>query len=116
VKTGGGTVNHVMSEIDVVCLPADLPNYIEVDLTNLEMGHSIHLSELKLPAGVESSQLRGGNDSVVATIAIPRAEAEPEPEVAAAAEAAAPGAAAPGAAAPAAEDKKEEKKGDKDKK
>jgi large subunit ribosomal protein L25 len=116
VKTGGGTVNHVMSEIDVICLPADLPKYIEVDLANLEMGHSIHLSELKLPSGVESSQLRGGNDSVVATIAVPRVEAEPEAEVAATAEAAAPGVAAPGAAAPGAEEKKEEKKGDKDKK
>jgi large subunit ribosomal protein L25 len=117
VKTGGGTVNHVLSELDVICLPDDLPNYIEVDLANLQMGHSIHLSELKLPAGVESSQLRGGADAVVANIPVPRAEVEPEPEAAVAVDAAA-AAAAGAAAAPAAEEKKpeeKEKKGDKDK-
>jgi large subunit ribosomal protein L25 len=115
VKTGGGTVNHVLSELDIICLPDDLPNYIEVDLSNLQMGHSIHLSELKLPAGVESSQFRGGADSVVANIPVPRAEVEPEPEAVVAVDAAA---AAATAAAPAAEEKKpdeKEKKGDKDK-
>ena len=75
-------------------MPDDLPNYIEVDLANLQMGHSIHLSELTLPAGVESSQLRGGDDAVVATIAVPRAEVEPEVEAAAAVDAAAAAAAA----------------------
>jgi large subunit ribosomal protein L25 len=102
VKTGGGTVNHVMSELDISCLPDDLPEYIEVDLGELQIGHSIHLSELKLPNGVESVQLRAGDDPVVATIAIPRAEVAAE-EAPAAATAAAP------AAVPAAE-KKEEKK------
>jgi len=106
VKTGGGTVNHVISELDIICLPADLPNFIEVDLANLQLAHSIHLSELKLPAGVESSQMRGGQDSVVATIVVPRVEVEPEAEAAAATDAAAAGAAAPGAAAPAVEEKK----------
>jgi large subunit ribosomal protein L25 len=115
VKTGGGTVNHVLSELDIICLPDDLPNYIEVDLSNLQMGHSIHLSELTLPAGVESSQLRGGADAVVANIPVPRAEVEPEPEAVVAVDAAA---AAATAAVPAAEEKKpeeKEKKGDKDK-
>lgn len=108
VKTSGGTINHVLSELDITCLPDDLPSFIEVDLSNLQMGHSIHLSELKLPQGVEASQLRGG-DPVVATIAVPRAEVEPEAEVAAAGDAAA---AAGIAAAPAAEekDKKPDKK------
>lgn len=93
VKTGGGSVNHVLTEIDVSCLPADLPNYIEVDLANLQVGHSIHLSELKLPNGVESSALRGGDDLVVATIPVPRVEAvveEAAPVTTAAAPAAAP--------------------------
>jgi large subunit ribosomal protein L25 len=104
VKTGGGTINHVLSELDITCLPDDLPEFIEVDLGELQLGHSIHLSELKLPKGVESVQLRGGDDAVVANIAIPRAEAvvEEAPAVAAAA--------APAAAAPAAAEKKEEKK------
>jgi large subunit ribosomal protein L25 len=108
VKTGGGTVNHVMSELDISCLPDDLPEFIEVDLSELQIGHSIHLSELKLPAGVESVQLRAGDDSVVATVAIPRAEVVVEEVPAAAAVAAAP--AAPAAAAPAAEKKEEKEK------
>jgi large subunit ribosomal protein L25 len=58
----------------VTCLPDDLPEYIEVDLSTLQMGHSIRLSELKLPKGVESSQLRGGDDAVVVTIPVPKAE------------------------------------------
>jgi large subunit ribosomal protein L25 len=74
VKTGGGSVNHVLTEIDVTCLPDDLPEYIEVDLTDLQMGHSIRLSQLALPRGVESSQLRGGDDAVVVTIPVPKAE------------------------------------------
>ena len=82
VKTGGGSVNHVLTEIDVTCLPDDLPEYIEVDLSNLQMGHSIRLSELKLPTGVESSQLRGGSDAVVVTIPVPKAEVVVEEEVA----------------------------------
>jgi large subunit ribosomal protein L25 len=106
VKTGGGTVNHVMSELDVTCLPDDLPEYIEVDLSQLQLGQAIHLSELKLPKGVESVQLRGGDDAVVATIAIPRAEVVAE-EVPAAATAAT---VAPVAAPAAAPEKKEEKK------
>ena len=104
VKTGGGTVNHVMSELDITCLPDDLPEYIEVDLAELQIGHSIHLSELKLPNGVESVQLRAGDGGVVGTSAIPRAEAVVEEAPAAAVAAAAPAAAAPPA------EKKEEKK------
>jgi large subunit ribosomal protein L25 len=112
VKTGGGLVSHVFSELDISCLPDDLPEYIEVDLANLQMGHSIHLSELKLPKGVESTQLRAGDDFVVATIPVPRAEAEKEEEAEAAAAAAASAAAAAAATPAAGEkgEKKEEKK------
>jgi large subunit ribosomal protein L25 len=101
VKVGGGTVNHVMTELDISCLPDDLPEYIEVDLSELQIGHSIHISELKLPQGVESVQLRGGDDAVVVTMPVPRAEAPVE-------EAAAPVAvpAAGPAPAPAAPEKK----------
>lgn len=53
VKLGGGLVNHVMTEIDVHCLPKDLPEFIEVDLGALKIGESIHLSQLKLPNGVK---------------------------------------------------------------
>jgi large subunit ribosomal protein L25 len=110
VKTGGGSVNHVMSELDIICFPDDLPEYVEVDLANLQMGHSIHLSELTLPKGVESTQLRGGGDAVVVTIPVPRAEVPTEEETAAAAAAATAAAAPAAAAAPPAAEKKEEKK------
>ncbi|MBA2352830.1 MAG: 50S ribosomal protein L25/general stress protein Ctc [Pseudomonadota bacterium] len=91
VKLGGGIVSHVLSDVEVSCLPADLPESIEVDLANLALGSSIHLSELTLPQGVESIVLVRGDDPVVATVNVPRAapveeeeEAAVAPEVAAA--------------------------------
>jgi len=72
VKLGGGLVGHILTEADVSCLPKDLPEFIEVDLANLEVGHSIHLSEIQVPAGVEFVQLAHGNDAAVASIAKPR--------------------------------------------
>jgi large subunit ribosomal protein L25 len=106
VKTGGGIVNHVMNEIDISCLPDDLPEFIEVDLKDLELGHSVHLAELKMPKGVESVQQVRGENAVVATVQVPRAMVEAEPVVAVAAEGAAVEGAAAAAAAPAAGDKK----------
>jgi large subunit ribosomal protein L25 len=109
VKTGGGIVSHVMNEIDITCLPDNLPEFIEVDLQNLEIGAAVHLSDIKIPQGVESVQLTRGDNAVVATVQIPRAMVEAEPTVeatveGAAVEGAAPAAAgaAPAAAAPAA--------------
>jgi large subunit ribosomal protein L25 len=67
VKTGGGMVSHVMNEVDVKCLPADLPAFIEVDLKDLASGASIHVSQLPLPKGVEIVH-HGEGDPVVATI------------------------------------------------
>lgn len=69
VKLGGGIVAHINTEADVSCLAKDLPEFIEVDLSNLEMGHSIHLSEIKLAKGIEFVQLAHGNDLAVASIA-----------------------------------------------
>jgi large subunit ribosomal protein L25 len=111
VKLNGAVVSHVTTEVDISCLPKDLPEFIEVDLSELDVGHSIHVSALKLPAGV--TLVARKTDPVVATAVVPRAQVETEEETAAAAEGAA--AAAPGAegAAPAAGDKKEEKKDDK---
>ena len=53
VKLSGGRVNLVLTEVDVQCLPKDLPEFIEVDVGALEVGESIHLSDLKLPKGVK---------------------------------------------------------------
>ena len=69
VKLGGGIVAHVQTEADVSCLAKDLPEFIEVDVAKLEMGHSIHLSQIKLPKGVEFVQLAHGDDAAVASIA-----------------------------------------------
>ena len=69
VKVGGGIVAHIQTDVDVSCFAKDLPEFIEVDLAKLEMGQSIHLSELKLGKGVEFVQLAHGNDAAVASIA-----------------------------------------------
>ncbi|PKO43524.1 MAG: 50S ribosomal protein L25 [Betaproteobacteria bacterium HGW-Betaproteobacteria-22] len=69
VKLGGGIVAHIQTEADVSCLAKDLPEFIEIDVANLEMGHSIHLSQIKLPKGVEFVQLAHGDDAAVASIA-----------------------------------------------
>ncbi|MFA6039944.1 MAG: 50S ribosomal protein L25/general stress protein Ctc [Methylophilus sp.] len=79
VKLGGGIVAHVITETEVSCLAKDLPEFVEVDVANLEMGHSVHLSQIKLPAGVEFVRLGHGDDAAVASIAKTRggaAEAE----------------------------------------
>lgn len=78
VKLGGGIVAHIATEADVSCLPKDLPEFIEVDLAKLEMGHSIHLSQIALPKGVEFVQLAHGNDATVASIAKTRGSASEE--------------------------------------
>lgn len=89
VKLSGGLVSHVMNEIDVLCLPKDLPEFIQVDLGNLVAGHSLHVKELALPTGVDIVAKVKLEDPVVATIVIPRAAIAEEEEAAAAAIAAA---------------------------
>jgi large subunit ribosomal protein L25 len=78
----GGVVGRVLTEVEVSCLPKDLPEYIEVDLAALDLGESIHLSELKLPEGVELVALmqEDAPDQTVVTINRPRAVVEEAPE------------------------------------
>jgi large subunit ribosomal protein L25 len=71
VKVTGGLVQHVMNELDISCLPKDLPEFIEVDLSQLQAGHSLHLSSVKLPEGIEVTGLKD-EDPTVATIVIPK--------------------------------------------
>ncbi len=71
VKVAGGLVQHVMNELEILSLPKDLPEFIEVDLSNLQAGHSLHLSALQLPSGVEPVVPKG-EDPTVATIVIPK--------------------------------------------
>jgi large subunit ribosomal protein L25 len=88
VKEQGGVVNHVLNELDIVCFPDDLPEFVEVDLGNLAVGKSLHVRELKLPKGVDLT-LHKGEDPVVATVVVPQLITEEE-EAAAAAAAVAP--------------------------
>jgi large subunit ribosomal protein L25 len=81
VKVSGGIVSHIMNELDIRCLPGDLPEFIEVDLSQLTVGHSLHVRELVLPKGVELS-LKGTENPPVATAQIPKVVAAEE-EVAA---------------------------------
>ena len=75
VKLGGGIIAHSMTELDITCLPADLPEYIEVDMTDVELGQTLHISDITLPKGVESVALSHGpdHDLPVATINKPKA-------------------------------------------
>jgi large subunit ribosomal protein L25 len=74
VKLTGGNVSHVMGEIEVTCLPQDLPAFIEVDLKDLAAGQSIHVSQLTFPAGVKP--VVHGDDGVVALIQVKRGSAD----------------------------------------
>ena len=71
----GGVINHVLSELTIACLPAALPEYIEVDLTNLSLGHSIHVSDVKLLKGLEIAGHHHAADAVV-TVQVPRGAVE----------------------------------------
>lgn len=68
VKQQGGEASHVLVEVEVACLPKDLPEFIEVDMASVEVGQIVHLSDLKLPQGVELVALAHGNDLAVANI------------------------------------------------
>lgn len=78
---GGGVVNHLMNEVEVICLPKSLPEFIEIDLSKLELDQTIHLSELKLPEGVKLAALVHGNDDAgVVNVHVPRAVKADEEE------------------------------------
>lgn len=94
-KTAGVVVTHEMVDVEVSCLPKDLPEFLEIDLGALKTGDILHLSDLKLPAGVEIPELRLGKEYdhaiVIAKVMQEEVEAAPaEGEAAAAPAAAAP--------------------------
>ena len=101
VKTQGGVVSHRISDVEVICLPKDFPEFREVDMSEMQLNETKFLSDIPLPEGVVIPQLQHGRNLAVVSVHAPRA-AEPEPtEAAAAAEGAV--AAAPAAEAPAKE-------------
>lgn len=114
-KTSGVVISHNINEVEISCLPKDLPEHIDLDLGGLGLGDVLHLSDLKLPAGVEIPELKLGKeyDHTVVSAQAVREEVEEAPAEVAAEGAATEGAAAPApggdaakAAAPAAGDKK----------
>ncbi|MBL8201476.1 MAG: 50S ribosomal protein L25/general stress protein Ctc [Chromatiales bacterium] len=108
VKLGGGSVSHLLTELEISCLPKDLPEYIEIDIGPLQLNDMLHIRDLKLPEGVEVPGFEANTDSdlPVVHVHVLRAVEEPAAEGAAEGAAAAP-AAGDKAAAPA------EKAGDK---
>jgi large subunit ribosomal protein L25 len=97
-KTAGLVISHNLTEVTVSCLPKDLPEFIELDLAKLSAGDIVHLSDLKLPAGVEIPELGLGKEHDVAVVTVASVQEEVDPEPAA------------GVEAPAAEDKPADKK------
>jgi len=89
IKTEGCIANHVVTEIDVLCLPSDLPEFITVDLSGLRKGTSLHLADVSLPKGV-TAVTRGKNNPVLVSVAVIAAAEVPAADAAAAAPAAAP--------------------------
>ena len=83
VKMGGGMISHIQSELEVSCLPKDIPENITVDIAELEIGHSVHLSEIKMPANVVlATPVDDEHDSPVVSCYEPKAEKVEELEAA----------------------------------
>ena len=76
----GGLITHSITEIEVACLPKDLPEYLEIDVSSLELDHSLHMSDIIVPAGVELVELAHGeaHDQPVASVHVPRGVSEEE--------------------------------------
>jgi len=74
VRLGGGSILKTMAELEIVCLPKDLPEYLEIDMANVGVGEAIHISQIALPKGVTSVDLAHGHDSdhAVVTVQPPR--------------------------------------------
>ena len=92
VKEQGGEIHHDLAEVEVLCLPKHLPEYLAVDMAAVSMGHAVHLSDIKLPEGVTLVQLSHGHDLAVANVHAVKTAQEETPAAAAAPEAAAPAA------------------------
>lgn len=116
VKTDGGMLVQNLNELSIQCLPADLPEVIEIDVAELHLGHALHISDVRLPSGVSSTELAHGSEHDLAVVSVQAQRVMEEEEEAPAEEALAEGeeeqAAAEGEAK---DDKAEAKKEDEDK-
>ena len=111
VKEQGGVVDHLLSEVEVECLPRYLPEYLEIDVTALELNQIYHLSDIKLPEGVSLVALKHGHDEPLVAVNPPREEEVDAPVEAAAGEVPAGEVPATAQAAPEAAAEGEEKEG-----
>lgn len=77
VKEQGGVISHILTELEISCLPGDLPEYIEVDMQQITVGQTVHLGDIKLPARVQSASLLHGGDPAqpVVSVHLPRVSA-----------------------------------------
>jgi large subunit ribosomal protein L25 len=80
VKDEKGIVNSLMTQLEILCLPKDLPEYIEIDIGELHVGDSVHLNELKLPEGIELEIIVSGGDPNQAVLSIQQPQVEEEEE------------------------------------
>ena len=77
VKLGGGAVQHILTELEIQCLPDDLPEFIEVDVKDMQLNHSLHINDLQLPKGVEPiARLKTENPGVVTVQLVKEAVSE----------------------------------------
>jgi len=80
VRQQGGVIQHNLADLEIQCLPADLPEYIEVDMAGIELGQILHISDLRLPAGVESVALVHGADHDLPVVAVNKPKGRGEAE------------------------------------
>lgn len=77
-KEAGGLISHISTDVEVSCFPDDLPEFIEIDISNMQLNDTLHLSDIKLPKGVELVALAHGDDKAIVSIHMPREEVIPE--------------------------------------
>ena len=79
----GGVLNKLLTDVEVVCLPADLPGHLELDISQLELDAVVHVSELSLPSGVKLSLLEAQepHDATIVSCSVPKEQVDEEPEV-----------------------------------
>ncbi|MBL4585428.1 MAG: 50S ribosomal protein L25/general stress protein Ctc [Pseudomonadales bacterium] len=80
VKLGGGRISHAINELEISCLPADLPEFIEIDMAEYDLGAHIHISNIKLPKGIESVALSYGENHDLQVAAVMATKAIEEDE------------------------------------
>lgn len=80
IRVGGGISSHIMNEVEILCLPKDLPEYIEIDMKDMNVGDTVHMGDLQLPPNTELNSLRHGGDATqpVVSVYVPKVVQETE--------------------------------------